>query len=58
MLTKTVQMQAHAFTKGENLPMCHGPGLNFPKTSLQKIGMTYDQSSAIAQTLKTPAMAM
>ena len=39
MLTNKVQRQAQAFTKREKTPMCHGPGVNFPKSSLQRMGI-------------------
>lgn len=30
IVTNEVQMQAHALTKKLALPMCHGPGSNWP----------------------------
>lgn len=37
MLTNNVQRHAHKFTKGLSLPICQGPGSNFPKASLQLV---------------------
>jgi hypothetical protein len=35
ILTNKVQRQAHALTNLLALPICHGPGVNLPKTALQ-----------------------
>ena len=50
--TKAVHMHAQALTKTLSRPRCQGPRSNLPKNSLQRMGMQYDQSRAMAQVLK------
>lgn len=56
MLTKHVHAQAQALMNGLALPRFQGPGSKRPKNSLHRMGMQYDQSSAMAHRLKMASM--
>lgn len=56
--TKAVQQQAYILTNLLARPRCHGPRSNLLKNSLHKMGIQYDQSSAMAHKLKIAAIVM
>lgn len=57
-LASSVHSTAYRLIQKLHRPRCHGPGSNLPLIILQMIGMQYDQSSAMAVTLKMAAAAV
>lgn len=57
-LTNRVHITAQRLIQKLALPRWNGPGSNLPNIILQRIGIQYDQSSAIAVRLKIAEMAV